>query len=61
MKPTKKQIEGMRVKVLKTDNYVYHTKAYQYWLDPGGHLVRARLSDIDTMAMYEQDAIEVLD
>ena len=55
------QIKAMREKVMATQEWVYKTKVYQYWLNGSGELCRARLSDLDTMAMYEPEAIEVLD
>ena len=58
---TTKQIETMRAKTIGTADKVYKTKVYQYWIDASGHLCRARLEDLDTMAMYEPDAVEVLD
>jgi hypothetical protein len=51
----------MRKKVLATPDKVYKTKVYQYWINGNGELCRARLSDLDTMAMYEDSAIEILD
>lgn len=54
-------IERMREKVLATLDHVYETKVYQYWIDSSGKLCRARLVDLDTTAMLEPGAIEVLD
>ena len=56
-----KQIESMRSKVMQTLDKVYNTKVYQYWIDADGHLVRARLDNLDTVAMLDPEAIEVLD
>lgn len=39
---------------------VVNTKVYQYWLNGNGELCRARRSDLDTTAMLEPDAIEIL-
>lgn len=58
---TTKQIESIRKKALASYNKVYKTKVYQYWIDASGHLCRARIADLDTMAMYENGAIEILD
>lgn len=54
-------IERMREKVLATLDHVYVTKVYQYWINSSGQLCRARLADLDTTAMLEPGAIEVLD
>lgn len=51
----------MREKVLATPGKHYETKTYQYWIDNNGSLCRARLTHFDTMAMYNDWAIEVLD
>ena len=53
--------EKMREKVLATPEKVYNTKIYQYWITSNGSLCRARREDLDTMAMYDAGAIEVLD
>lgn len=56
-----KQIETMREKVMATPEKVYKTKVYQYWINGSGQLCRAKLADLDTMSMYEDGALEVLD
>lgn len=53
--------EKMREKVLATPEKVYNTKKYQYWVNCNGSLCRARREDLDTIAMYDAGAIEVLD
>ena len=57
----KKIIERMRQKVMASPDWVYETKTYQYWINGSGQLCRARLADLDTTAMLEPGAIEVLD
>ena len=47
----------MREQVMKTDNKVYNTKKYQYWINGNGELCRARLDELDTVDCE----IEVLD
>lgn len=61
MKMSSEKIKAMHEKVMATATGVYKTKIYQYWINGDGHLCRAYLSGLDTMAMYEPDAIEVLD
>ena len=56
-----KTIENIRKKVLESDNKTYTTKIYQYWIDGNGHLKRARKQDLDTMEIYKENAIEILD
>lgn len=57
---TTKQIETIRQKVMQTPEKVYNTKAYQYWIDANGHLVRARVGDLDTTALLDPNAVEDL-
>ena len=51
----------MREKVMATDTKVYNTKKYQYWINGNDELCRARQDELDTMAMYNPGAIEILD
>ena len=39
---------------------VYNTKVYQYWINGSGELCRAKHTDLDTTAMLEPGAIEIL-
>lgn len=55
------KIDAMRERVLSAPDKVYENEVYQYWIDASGHLCRAFLDDLDTMAMYEEGAIEILD
>ena len=57
---TTKQIETIRQKVMQTPDKVYNTKIYQYWINAYGHLVRARLVYLDTMAMLDAETVEDL-
>lgn len=52
---------GMRAKVMATPDKIHTTKTFQYWIDAAGHLCRARIEDLDTTAMLEDGAVEVLD
>lgn len=61
MKMSSEKIKAMHEKVMATATKVYETKIYQYWINEDGRLCRAYLSDLDTMAMYEPGAIEILD
>jgi len=58
---TSKQIKAIREKVNAAPDKVYSTKVYQYWLNGSGQLCRARLADLDTAAMYNDNAIQILD
>ena len=61
MKMNNEQVKAMRQKVMATDDKVYNTRTYQYWINGSGELCRAKRSDLDTMAMYEEGAIEILE
>lgn len=39
---------------------VINTKVYQYWLNGSGELCRSKRADLDTTAMLEHGAIEIL-
>ena len=43
-----KQIKAIREKVAATQEKVYNTKVYQYWLNGNGELCRARRAELDT-------------
>ena len=58
---TTKQIESIRNKVNAAPDKVYKTKVYQYWFNGSGQLCRARLADLDTTEMYNDNAIQILD
>ena len=60
-KMTPRKAEAMREKVLRSACQVYENEVYQYWIDANGHLCRAMLDDLDTLGMYENEAVEVLD
>ena len=47
-------------KVKAAPDKVYNTKVYQYWLNGNGELCRAKRTDLDTAAMLEPGAIEIL-
>lgn len=51
----------MRAKVMATPDKIYKTSVYQYWINGSGNLCRARLEDLDTTAMLEDGAVEILD
>lgn len=51
------QIKAMREKVMGTQDKVYETKVYQYWLNGNGELCRARRNELDTL----ECKVEVLD
>lgn len=54
---TNNQIKAMRAKVMATQDKVYNTKVYQYWINGSGELCRARRAELDTV----ECEIEVLD
>ena len=58
---TAKQIDTIRAKTMAAHDKVYKTKIYQYWIDANGHLCRAKLANLDTTAMYNTNAIQILD
>ena len=58
---TAKQINTIRKKVNAAPDKVYNTKVYQYWINGSGQLCRARLANLDTMEMYTENAIQILD
>lgn len=43
------QIESMREKVMGTEQKVYNTKVYQYWINGNGELCRAKRDELDTV------------
>ena len=51
------QIKAMREKVMATQEKVYNTKVYQYWLNGNGELCRAKRDELDTVDCK----VEVLD
>jgi len=58
---TTKQINEIRENVNAAPGKVYNTKLYKYWLNGSGQLCRARLADLDTTEMYNENAIQILD
>jgi len=51
------QIKTMREKVMATQEKVYTTKVYQYWLNGNGELCRAKRDELDTVDCK----VEILD
>ncbi len=51
------QVKAMREKVMATQEKVYNTKVYQYWLNGNGELCRAKRDELDTLDCK----VEVLD
>ena len=58
---TQQQIDAIRAKTEAAPDKVYNTRVYQYYIDAAGHLCRARRADLDTIAMLDPDAVQILD
>lgn len=55
------RINSIREKVMSSPDKVYNTKVYQYWINGNGELCRTKQENLDTMEMYNKDAIQILD
>ena len=55
------RISSIREKVMQSPEKVYNTKTYQYWINGNGELCKAKRADLDTMKMYDKDAIQIIE